>query len=83
VGHWDFGRCNAQEREVGADAFGQQFWLLHGRELAAAEYLRPALDIEEPLGPIPRRRDYILREDGEASRHPDLHPGWVPRGRGL
>ena len=60
----------AQGSKAGADVFGQQLRLLHGREMAAPRHLRPAPDVEESLGPLPRRRDYVLGEDGEAGWHP-------------
>src|SRR5256885_15211910 len=61
----------AQRPEERPDVLHQRARLLHGREVAAPLHARPALHVEDALGPGARRLDDLPREDGAAGWHLD------------
>src|SRR5947207_12439627 len=64
----------AQRPEERPDVLHQRARLLHGREVAALLHPRPALHVEDTLGPGAWRLDDLPREDGAAGRHLDTWP---------
>ena len=62
---------SGERAEELADVAREQLGLLGGREVAAARHRRPADDVEEPLGPLARRRalgDQLVGEQRDRGR---------------